>query len=39
MSENEQVRIGEANSADSVKEPHLMTLEAAIGARRSYSPL
>lgn len=41
MSENEQVRIGEANlanlanSADSVKEPHLMTLEAAIGARRS----
>lgn len=38
MSENEQERIGEANSADSadsVKEPHLMTLEAAIGARRS----
>lgn len=39
MSENEQVRIGEANSADSVKEPHLMTLEAAIGGTAQYSPL
>lgn len=38
MCENEQERIGEVNladSADSVKEPHLMSLEAAIGARRS----